>query len=258
KAKDKMLDNSVKMVSVAHISNVLGLKNPVKKIIAAAHKCGAAVMIDGAQGILHAKVDVKELDCDFYAFSGHKIYAPTGIGILYGKRDWLEKLPVYMGGGDMVDRVSFSKTTYAPLPLRFEAGTPNFMAAAALTPALEFAQQMAQDVEVEAHEKALIAAMEALLCSIDGLKIAGGLSKETNGARVPLFSFSIDGVHPEDAALILDKMGVAVRSGLMCAEPIVRKYSDNGLLRVSMLPYNSLEEVEIFGTALKKVIKMLR
>lgn len=248
------LDNGVKLVAVAHITNVLGVENPLRAIIDAAHAAGAVVLVDGAQGIVHGRVDVKSLDCDFYAFSGHKIYAPTGIGILYGKRELLEQMPPYMGGGDMVDRVSFEKTTYGPLPLKFEAGTQNIAAAACLAPALKLAREVQEDAALQAATEATDRLMAEQLATIDGLYCPS----LANPLRKGIFSFCIDGVHPADAAQIMDKMGVAVRTGFMCAEPLIRKYSEHGMMRASLMPYNTPEEVETFIAALKRAIKMLR
>lgn len=251
---EKAFDEKVKICAVTHVSNVLGVVNPVKEIVALAHSRGIPVLVDGAQGIVHCNVDVQELDCDFYAFSGHKIFAATGTGILYGKERWLEEMPPYMGGGDMVGTVSFDKTTWADLPLKFEAGTPNFAAAATFAPALELASTLRCDEEIKSHEKRLASRMEEALLRIDGLRMPSLAAKE----RIPVFSFSIEGVHPEDLALIVDKMGVALRSGLMCAEPLVKKYSENGLLRASLMPYNTEEEIEIFEAALARGVAMLR
>ncbi|MBO4417184.1 MAG: SufS family cysteine desulfurase [Bacteroidales bacterium] len=248
------LRRGVKMVAITHVSNILGVVNPVREMVLEAHALGIPVLIDGAQGIVHRRVDVQALDCDFYAFSGHKIYAPTGIGVLYGKREWLEKLPPFMGGGDMVEKVTFEKTTYADIPLKFEAGTSNFVGGACLAPALEFAASLALEEQVRLHEKALMAAMDKALASVDGLFLAANEAVD----RIPLYSFTIEGVHPLDAATLLDKMGVALRSGHMCAEPIVDRIAGGSMLRASLMPYNTVEEVELFGTALQKVVKMLR
>jgi len=249
-------DDRIRILAVSHISNVLGIINPVAEIVRIAHSKGVLVVIDGAQGVVHDKVSVKEMNCDFYVFSGHKIYAPTGIGVLYGKRSLLESMPPYMGGGDMVDRVSFSGTTYAPLPLKFEAGTPNFVAAACLKPALEFATAVREDVQVQEHERKIVVTMVEELQRIKGLKICG-LPQDLS-LKTPIFSMSIEGVHPSDIAQMLDKMGIAVRSGLMCAEPIVSRFSDQGLLRVSFAPYNTIFECETFISKLKLVTNMLK
>ena len=251
-----MLDDKVKLVSVAQIPNVLGVINPIDKIVSIAHSKNIPVAVDGAQGVVHADADVQKLGCDFYIFSGHKIYAPTGTGVLYGKRELLEEMPPYMGGGDMVDTVTFAKTTYAPLPLKFEAGTPNYVGASCFVPALEFAQQMRESAEVADNEKKIIEFLVEQLQAIDGLHIYG--LPEDLGQKAPVFSFTVDGTHPSDIAQIIDKMGVAVRSGLMCAEPVIRRFSDVGMVRASFLPYNTLAEAEYFIGSLKRTINMLK
>ena len=253
---EKRLDNHVKLVSIAQISNVLGVVNPVREIIALAHAKGIPVAVDGAQGVVHADCDVQALDCDFYIFSGHKIYAPTGTGILYGKRRFLEEMPPYMGGGDMVDTVSFERTTYNTLPLKYEAGTPNFTGQACFAPALELADTLRKSAEVKAQERAIVAYLSEELPRIEGLKIFG-LPADLE-AKIPLFSLTVEGTHPTDIAQILDKLGIAVRSGWMCAEPLVRRFSDRGMLRASFLPYNTLDEAEVFVAGLKRAVKMLK
>ena len=250
----RLLEDGVRLVAIAHVSNVLGVENPLRQIIDAAHDAGAAVLVDGAQGIVHSNVDVRSLDCDFYAFSGHKIYAPTGIGILYGKRRYLDQMPPYMGGGDMVDRVSFEKTTYGPLPLKFEAGTQNIAAAACLAPALKLAAEVRADAELQANMDETDRLLAEQLATIEGLRCPS----LGNPARRGIFSFCIDGVHPTDAAEIMDKMGVAVRTGFMCAEPLIRKYSQIGMMRASLMPYNTQQEVAVFIDALKRAVTMLR
>lgn len=249
---DSLLDERVKLVAACHISNVLGIINPVKTLIDKAHAIGAKVLIDGAQGIVHTRVDVQALDCDFYLFSGHKIYAATGIGILYGKEAILDMMPPWMGGGDMVDTVTFAKTTYAPLPLKFEAGTPNFIAGATFTPALEFAKKILAP-EYEELEGEKVRFLSENLKQIEGLTIYGDSAQ-----KIPLFSFSIEGAHHSDVALLLDKMGIAVRSGFMCAEPLMARFGQSGMLRASLAPYNTLEECKYFIGALNKVVSMLR
>lgn len=249
---EKMLDPKVKIVAVTQISNVLGVVNPVKEIINLAHRYDIPVLVDGAQGVVHQKIDVQEMDCDFYVFSGHKIYAATGTGILYGKERWLELMPPYMGGGDMVDTVTFNKTTYASLPLKFEAGTPNFIGAATYKPALDFAAKV-NTPEVVRYEEELTKQIAKLLLEIDGLRVYGSGNK-----KIPLFSFTIEGVHHSDVATLLDKMGIAVRSGLMCAEPLMTRYGQTGMIRASFAAYNTKEEGEIFIEGLKKAINMLK
>jgi cysteine desulfurase/selenocysteine lyase len=248
-----LLNEHTKMVAITHISNVLGLVNPVKELVAVAHKVGVPVLVDGAQGIVHEKVDVQDLDCDFYAFSGHKVYAATGTGVLYGKRKWLEAMPPYMGGGEMIETVRFSGTTYAPLPMKFEAGTQNFNAAPTLVPALDFADAVRENPAVKAEQQAILDVVYKKLTE-DQRIILYGTGMEN---KIPLFSFAVKGAHHEDLALILDKMGVAVRSGQMCAEPLMDHLGVTGLLRASFAPYNTLEEAEYFISSLNKAINML-
>lgn len=262
-AYKEMLNGRVKIVAVEHISNVLGIINPIKEVIDAAHGLGIPVLVDGAQGIVHAKVDVQELDCDFYVFSGHKIYAATGSGVLYGRKELLEAMPPYMGGGDMVDTVTFGKTTYAPLPLKFEAGTPNFIAQASLKPALEFVQSLREGEiakVVEAEEKKIIAYLKEELQKIEGCRIYGDVDGAFGepGSKIPLFSFNIEGCFPSDLAQLLDKMGVAVRTGLMCCEPLMARFGVTSMVRVSFLPYNTLGEAEYFIASLQRAVRMLR
>lgn len=243
-----------KLVCVSHISNALGLVNPVKEIVSICHSMGCAVLADGAQGIVHEPVDVRDLGCDFYAFSGHKIYSAPGVGVLYGRRELLEKMPPYMGGGEMIGTVRWSGTTYAALPQKFEAGTQNMAGVPTLKPALEMALQLRGD-EIEAESRAVCDyVMDAL--SNDGrirlFGLPGGGFK-----KIPLFSFVVEGAHHEDLALILDKMGVAVRSGQMCAEPLMDRFGVTGMLRASFAPYNTMQEAEYFIASLRKAIDML-
>lgn len=250
-----LLDEKVKIVAVNHISNVLGIVNPIKDVINIAHQRNIPVFIDGAQGIVHEVVDVQELDCDFYAFSGHKLYAATGIGVLYGKEKYLNEMPPYMGGGDMVGTVTFQETSYAELPLKYEAGTPNFIGVASWTPAIEFAKKL-RESEILENQENMAAYLWSELNKIEGLEIVGTPANPAN--KIPLFSFSIEGVHHEDLALILDKMGVAVRSGLMCAEPLITMFGKTGLLRASVAAYNTMEECEVFIKSLHRAINMLK
>ena len=249
-------EGRIRLVAVAHISNVLGIVNPVREIVETAHRHGVPVLVDGAQGIVHEAVDVQALDCDFYVFSGHKVYAPTGIGVLYGKQAWLEAMPPYMGGGEMIDTVTFEKTTYAPLPLKFEAGTPNFVAAACLAPALETARALAENDALRANEIAMRDCLLTELSKIDGLRIYG--QPRNPAHKIPLISFTVEGAFPADLAQILDKMGIALRSGHMCAEPLLRRYGQTSLLRASLAPYNTLQECEAFAAALRRAVNMLR
>lgn len=247
----ELLDDRVKIIAIAHISNVLGIINPVREVIGIAHKRGIPVLVDGAQGIVHSKVDVQELDCDFYAFSGHKVYGPTGTGILYGKRDMLDSMPPWMGGGDMVGTVSFEKTTYADLPLKFEAGTPNFIGAAALGEAVRFVRSVDEEF-LKSHESKIVGYLKEKLSSINGLKVYG-----SSPDKISLFSFTVNGVHPTDIAMLMDKMGIALRSGLMCSEPLMSKFGVTGMLRASLAMYNTIDEAEYFIESLKRSVKML-
>lgn len=251
----ELITEKTKLLSVAHISNVLGIINPVKDIINICHSKGCRVLIDGAQGIVHTRVDVQELDCDFYAFSGHKIYAAPGTGVLYGKKELLDQMPPYMGGGEMVGNVRWTGTTYAPLPLKFEAGTQNFASVPTFRPALEIAQQMRAQ-EFENQEYKIVEYLSKALSEIEGLRIYG-LPEDLN-KKIALFSFSVEQIHHEDLALILDKMGIAVRSGQMCAEPLMDRFGVTGMLRASFAPYNTIEEAEFFVASLKKAINMLK
>lgn len=254
---DSMLNPKVKILALTHISNITGLVNPVGEIIAKAHAKGIPVLVDGAQGIVHERVDVQEMDCDFYAFSAHKIYGATGVGILYGKTEHLDKMPPYMGGGDMVETVTYGKTTYAPLPLKFEAGTPNFTGAASLTPALEFAEYLREGETgciLKEEEGRIMSYMTETLASDPDIEIYGtaeGLRK------TPIFTFNIKGINAGDLAQLLDKMGVAVRSGLMCAEPLINSFGANSALRASFAPYNTLEEAQVFIKCLQRAKNML-
>lgn len=248
-------DGKVRIVAANHISNVLGIVNPVRELVRIAHERNVPVLVDGAQGIVHEVVDVQDLDCDFYAFSGHKLYAATGTGVLYGKRKYLDQMPPYMGGGDMVGTVSFEKTTYAELPLKYEAGTPNFIGVATWAPAIAFAKEL-RAKEIVDNQWNMSRYLEKELRAIEGLQIIGTPADPHN--KIPLFSFSIEGVHHEDLALILDKMGIAVRSGLMCAEPLITRFGKTGLLRASVAPYNTMEECEMFVRSLHRAVKMLK
>lgn len=252
---DDLITERTKIMAVTHISNVLGIINPVKEIIGKCHAKGVAVLVDGAQGAVHCKVDVQELDCDFYVFSGHKLYAATGTGVLYGKKQLLEAMPPYMGGGEMVGTVRFSGTTYAPLPMKYEAGTQNFASAATLKPALEFINSLNDNELVKYNESVRDYLLDAL--TKDERIRLYGVPRGTNEEKIPLFSFTVEGVHHEDLALILDKMGIAVRSGQMCAEPVMDRFGVTGMLRASVAPYNTMEEAEYFVKCLNRAIDML-
>ena len=250
-----LLTPRTRLVCVAHISNVLGLVNPVKEIVKACHSVGCPVLVDGAQGIVHERVDVRELGCDFYAFSGHKVYAAPGTGVLYGRRELLDRMPPYMGGGEMIDTVHWTGTSYAPLPQKFEAGTQNLAGTPTLRPALEMAQAM-RDPEILAETEAIKDFILNKLNGISGLRLYGVPASPEE--KIPLFSFSVEQAHHEDLALILDKMGIAVRSGQMCAEPLMDRFGVTGMLRVSFAPYNTLQEAEYFIKSLERAINMLR
>lgn len=250
-----LLTDRTRIVAVTHISNVLGIINPVKDIIAECHSRGVPVLVDGAQGAVHCRVDVQDMDCDFYVFSGHKLYAATGTGVLYGKKKWLEDMPPYMGGGEMVGTVSFAETTYAPLPMKFEAGTQNFASAATLKPALECINLLNNNELIKYNDTVRDFLLDRL--TSDGRIRLYGVPRGTNEEKIPLFSFSVDGVHHEDLALILDKMGIAVRSGQMCAEPLMDRFGVTGMLRGSLAPYNTMEEAEYFVECLNRAIDML-
>ena len=249
---EKLLKEGPNVVSIAHISNVLGTINPVKEMVAMAHQYGIPVVVDGAQSIAHHLIDVQDLDCDFFVFSGHKMYAPMGIGGLYGKAEWLEKLPPYQFGGEMVDTVSFEKTTFNVLPYKFEAGTPNVGAALGLETAIHFMQGLDRR-EVEAHETQLLRSAIEQLSKIEGIRFIGEAER-----RSGLVSFIIDGIHPYDLGTIIDKMGVAVRTGHHCAEPVMTRFGIPGTVRASFALYNTMEEVETFVNAVKKAAMMLR
>ena len=252
---DDILSERTRIVAVTHISNVLGLVNPIEKVIEKCHSMNIPVLVDGAQGVVHSMVDVQKLDCDFYVFSGHKMYAATGIGVLYGKKKWLDLMPPYMGGGEMVGTVSFAGTTYAPLPLKFEAGTQNYASAATLIPAIEMVKLLT-DNNLEKYNGVIRDFLLNYFLNDERIKLYG-VPRGTNDEKIPLFSFTVDGVHHEDLALIFDKMGIAVRSGQMCAEPLMDRFGVTGMLRISLAPYNTMEEAEYFVKCLNRAIDML-
>ena len=253
-ALEPMLENKVKIVAISQISNVLGIVNPVRDLITICHRHDIPVFVDGAQGIVHEGMNVTETDCDFYAFSGHKLYAAPGTGVLYGKKKWLDRMPPYMGGGEMIETVRFSGSTYAPVPGKFEAGTQNLAGTPTLKPAIEIAKQL-KDNELERCLSEIGAYLMDALSQRPGIKLFGvprGTEK-----KIPLFSFAVQGVHHEDLALLLDKMGIAVRSGQMCAEPLMDRFGVTGMLRASLVGYNTLAEAEQFIKALDRAIAML-
>ena len=248
---DNLLSNKTKIVTVNHISNALGTVNPIKYMIDKSHEFGAAILIDGAQAVPHLKPDVQELDCDFYVFSGHKICGPTGIGILYGKEAWLNKLPPYQGGGEMIKEVTFEKTTYAELPHKFEAGTPNIAGGIVLGTAVDYMNEIGFE-NIQIQEKELLEYGTKRLLEIEGLKIYG-----TSKDKTSLISFNIEGIHPYDIGTIIDKLGIAVRTGHHCAQPIMNFFNIPGTIRASFAFYNTKEEIDIFVEALKRAKLML-
>ena len=252
---DEILTDRTRIMAVTHISNVLGIINPVKEIIEKCHAKGVPVLVDGAQGAVHCRPDVQGMDCDFYVFSGHKLYAATGTGVLYGKRKWLDAMPPYMGGGEMVGTVTFAETTYAPLPMKYEAGTQNFASMATLKQAVEFIGSLDDSSLVEYGDKVRDYLLDYFLKD-ERIRLFGA-PRGTYDEKIPLFSFVVNGVHHEDLALILDKMGIAVRSGQMCAEPVMDRFGVTGMLRVSLAPYNTMEEAEYFVKCLNRAIDML-
>lgn len=252
---NSLITERTKIVAVTQISNVLGIVNPVDRIVEICHSKGVPVLVDGAQGIVHHGMDVTKTDCDFYAFSGHKIYAATGVGVLYGKKKWLDKMPPYMGGGEMISTVKFSGTTYAPLPEKFEAGTQNFTGVPTLRPAIEMALMMRDESLTKYCDGVKEYLMEELMKD-ERITLYGVPSSMEE--KIPLFSISVKGAHHEDLALILDKMGIAARSGQMCAEPCMDRFGVTGMLRLSLAPYNTMEEAECFIKSLDKAVKMLQ
>ncbi len=252
---NSLITERTKIVAVTQISNVLGIVNPIDRIVEICHSKGVPVLVDGAQGIVHHGMDVTKTDCDFYAFSGHKIYAATGVGVLYGKKKWLDKMPPYMGGGEMISTVKFSGTTYAPLPEKFEAGTQNFTGVPTLRPAIETALMMRDESLTKYCDGVKEYLMEELLKD-ERITLYGVPSSMEE--KIPLFSISVKGAHHEDLALILDKMGIAARSGQMCAEPCMDRFGVTGMLRLSLAPYNTMEEAEYFIKSLDKAVKMLQ
>ncbi len=249
---ERLLSARTKLLAVTHVSNALGTVNPLKEIITQAHAHGVPVLVDGAQAIPHLPVDVVTLDADYYVFSGHKVYGPTGIGVLYGKREALERLPPYQGGGDMIRTVSFEKTTYAPLPARFEAGTPDIAGAIGLGAALRFVESVGVEA-ISRHEAMLMAEAKQVLSDIPGLRLIG-----TAPHRAGVISFTLDKVHPHDMATILDRQGIAVRAGHHCAQPVMKHFGVPATARASFAMYNTLAEVQALGAALRHVREVLR
>lgn len=251
-AYENLFTPRTKMVAVTALSNVLGTVNPVREIVDIAHAHGVPCLIDAAQAIAHRPVDVQAWDCDFLTFSGHKIYGPTGIGVLYGKREWLERIPPYQGGGEMIEHVSFDHTTYADLPYKFEAGTPDFIGSLGLETALKYVSEIGID-EIQSHERELIDYCTSEMEQIEGMRIYG-----TAPGKESVISFLIDGVHPYDLGTLLDHLGIALRTGHHCAQPLMERYGITGTARVSFALYTTREEVDTFIAGLRRVLPMLR
>lgn len=251
-AFDQLLTDNVKMVAVTYVSNALGTVNPIREIIAKAHALDIPVLIDAAQGVQHLRIDVQELDCEFIVFSSHKMYGPTGVGVLYGKEAWLNKLPPYQGGGDMIKTVTFEKTVYNELPFKFEAGTPNIEAGICLGNAIDFMNEVGLD-NIAAYEHQLLAYATAQVQELDGIRLIG-----TAAEKASVLSFLVDGAHPYDVGVLLDKQGVAVRTGHHCAQPLMDRFGIPGTVRASFAVYNTTEDIDRFVTALKRAIQMLR
>lgn len=249
---DSLIDERTRLVAVTEASNTLGTCPDLAPIVAKAHSVGAVVMVDGCQGVVHGGGRVAERGYDFYAFSGHKLYGPTGIGVLYGRKELLEAMPPFMGGGDMVDKVTFAKTTYAPLPLKFEAGTSNFIGAVGLAEAMQYVERIGMDA-IEAHEQRVLKAMTERLSAIEGLRIYG-----QSEHKCPIVSFTIDGTHPYDVGMILDKLGIAIRTGHHCAEPVMTHFGIVGMCRASIGMYNTLGEVEQLALGIERAVRMLK
>ena len=247
-----LIDSRTKLVAVTEASNTLATCPNLEPIVAAAHAVGAVVMVDGCQGIVHGGGRVKERGYDFYAMSGHKLYGPTGIGVLYGRKELLEEMPPFMGGGDMVDKVTFAKTTYAQLPLKYEAGTANFIGAVGLAAAIDYVESIGME-HIERHEQELLQYATEELKRIEGLRIYGEAER-----RCPLISFTIDGTHPYDVGMILDKLGVAIRTGHHCAEPVMTHFGVTGMCRASIGMYNTKEEVDILVRGVERAVMMLK
>lgn len=251
-AYQSLFSERTKLASFTYVSNALGTVNPVKQMIDIAHEHRVPVLVDGAQAIQHVAIDVQALNADFFAFSGHKMYGPTGVGILYGKEEWLNKMPPYQGGGDMIKDVTFEKTTYNELPFKFEAGTPNIEAGICLGDAIDYIESIGIDA-IKVYEDELLAYATSRLSEIDGIRFVGTAARKSS-----VISFVVDGVHPYDIGVILDKLGIAVRTGHHCAQPVMDAFKISGTVRVSLAMYNTKEEVDILVVGLKRALKMLR
>lgn len=247
-----LLTERTKLVAVAHVSNTLGTVNPVKEIVRMAHERGIPVLVDGAQSVPHMKVDVQDIDADFYVFSGHKIYGPTGMGALYGKEEWLDKLPPYQGGGEMIKNVSFEKTTFNELPFKFEAGTPDYIGSTALAAAIRYVEAIGMD-NIARHEQALLKYATEKLGQIENIRFIGEAENKSG-----LVSFLVGDIHPYDLGAILDKLGIAVRTGHHCAEPVMKAFGIEGTVRASFGIYNTLEEIDILAAGVERAARMFR
>ena len=247
----ELINEKTKIVSIVHVSNSLGTINPVKEVVDIAHEHNVPVLIDGAQATLHSQIDVQDLDADFYAFSAHKVYGPTGIGVLYGKRKWLEAIPPYQGGGEMIDTVSFDKTTFNKIPFKFEAGTPDISGVIGLGVALEYVTSIGYEI-IAQHEKKLLDSATFQLLEIEGLKIIG-----TSENKASVISFNVDGIHPYDLGTILDKLGIAVRTGHHCTQPLMDYLQIPGTVRASFAVYNNEEDVNKLVAGVKRAVNML-
>ena len=247
---EKLISDKTKLIALTHISNVLGTINPIKELVDIAHKYNVPILIDAAQSVQHAKVDVQELDCDFLVFSSHKVYGPSGVGVLYGKEKWLNELPPYQGGGEMISSVSFEKTTFNKLPFKFEAGTPDFVGTAALATALNYVNSIGLD-NIAHHEDELLKYATNQMLQIPGMRIIG-----TAKEKCSVISFLVDDIHPYDIGTLLDKMGIAIRTGHHCAEPLMKELGIDGTARVSFAFYNTKEEVDLFIAGLKRIVSM--
>lgn len=246
-----LLNDRVKMVAVTYVSNTLGTINPVKEIVKLAHEYDIPVLIDGAQAVQHIAVDVQALDADFFVFSGHKMYGPTGVGVLYGKEKWLEKMPPYQGGGDMIKEVKFEKTTYNELPFKFEAGTPNIEAGICLANAIDYINEVGLN-NISLYETELLKYATQVLSDVEGIRIIG-----TSKEKSSVISFLLDGAHPYDVGVILDKLGIAVRTGHHCTQPLMERFAIPGTVRASIAMYNTKEEIDTLALAIKKAASML-
>ncbi len=247
---EKMISSRTKLIAITHVSNVLGTVTPIGKIIEIAHRYDVPVLVDAAQSVQHMAVDVQQIDCDFLVFSSHKIYGPTGIGVLYGKEKWLEKLPPYQGGGEMIASVSFEKTTFAALPFKFEAGTPDYVGSAALATALDYLSRIGLE-KIARYEHDLLTYATEQLSTIDNLKIYG-----TASDKCSVISFLVEGIHHYDMGVLLDTMGIAVRTGHHCAEPLMRRLGVEGTVRASFAIYNTREEIDLLVNGIRRIVKM--